>query len=53
MAAPGARSGTGPGLEPAAPPPITGAKPIEAKTPRAQANVSGSKPEKTSGSASG
>ena len=43
----------GPGLVPPPPPPISGAKPIEEKTPRAQAKVSGSKPEKTSGSESG
>ncbi len=51
-AAPGARSGTGPGAV-APPPPMTGAKPIAEKTPRAQSKVSGSKPEKTSGSARG
>ena len=51
-AAPGARSGACPGLAPP-PPPTTAAKPIEEKTPRAQAKVSGSKPENTSGRESG
>ena len=51
-AEPGPRSGREPGAFPP-PPPITGAKPIAEKTPRAQSKVSGSKPEKTSGSASG
>ena len=52
-AAPGARSGVGPSEALDALPPSIGAKPIAEKKPRAQSNVSPSKPEKTRGSASG